>query len=55
VEKQQTSLDDKIECATLGEATYNEAKTKSINLENCIVIIGLEFSNLDKEQNGIAK
>jgi len=40
---------------TLGEATYNEANTKAINLENCIVAIGLKFSNLDKEQNGIAK
>jgi hypothetical protein len=43
------------ERVTLGEATYNEANTEAINLENYIVTIGLEFSNLDKEQNGIAK
>ncbi len=54
MEKHQTLLDDKIEQATLGEATYNEARAKTINLENCIVVVGLEFLDLDREQNGIA-
>jgi len=55
MDKQQTLLDDKIEQATLGEPTYNETKAKAINLENHIVVAGLEFLDLNMEQNGIIK
>jgi hypothetical protein len=37
----------------LGEPTYNETRAKAINLENHIVVVGLEFLDLDREQNGI--
>jgi hypothetical protein len=39
----------------LGEPTYNETRAKAINLENHIVVVGLEFLDLDREQNGITE
>jgi hypothetical protein len=49
----QTLLEDKIEWATLREATYNEAREEVITLEDHIMAIGLEYVDLDKEQNAI--
>jgi hypothetical protein len=44
-----------LNCVALGEAAYNEAREEAITLEDRIVVIGLEYADLDKEQNAICE
>ncbi len=46
-------MEDKIEWTALKEAAYNEVREEAITLEDHIMAIGLEYVDLDKEQNAI--
>jgi hypothetical protein len=48
-------LEDKIEWTALKEAAYNEVREEAITLEDHIMAIGLEYVDLNKEQNAIFK
>jgi hypothetical protein len=48
-------LEDKIEWIALKEAAYNEVREEAITLEDHIMAIGLEYVDLNKEQNAIFK